>query len=232
MFCLRRCLCLAEGGLLEGRTATCHWGHAELFRHRFPEIKLNADPIFIHDGKVYTSAGATAGIDLALALIEEDLGPAAALEVARSMVVFLRRPGSQSQFSVPLSLRGTDEQPLREVCEWMQDHLGSELTLASLAARAGMSPRNFARQFRREMGTSPARYVDRLRTDLARRRLEESAKPLKAIALETGFGAVETMRRSFRHHLQTTPGSYRRRFQSAALSMEDATTERTIRRDA
>ena len=205
---------LAAAGLLDGRRATTHWRHAREFAQRFPAINVQADQIFVRDGSLWTSAGVTAGIDLALALVEEDHGRALALAVARDLVVFLKRPGGQSQFSLHLAAQTTRESAIHEVQAWALDHLSSDLSTLSLAARAGMSVRNFSRVFRREALTTPARFVEAARVDAARRMLEESRLPVKRIAADSGFGTIERMRRAFRNRLGTSPPEYRRRFRS------------------
>jgi transcriptional regulator GlxA family with amidase domain len=206
---------LAEAGLLDGRRATTHWSVCDALAQRYPRVRVDPDPIFIRDGRVYTSAGVTAGMDLALALVEEDHGREIALHVARELVLFLRRPGGQSQFSAQLALQTTDHQPLRELQAWIAEHPSADLSVATLAARVAMSPRNFARVFARELGTTPARFVEQIRVEAARRRLEESAHGVDLIASECGFGSAESMRRSFVRTLRVPPSAYRSRFQTA-----------------
>jgi len=205
-------LLLAEAGLLDGRNATTHWKYCGLLATRYPRIHVNPDPIFVRDGNVYTSAGVTAGMDLSLALVEEDHGAALALEVARDFVLYLRRPGGQSQFSAALSMQATDRHAFRDLTAWVLDNLTQDLGVAALAERVSMSPRNFARVFAAEMRTSPAIFVERLRVDVARRRLEESRHSLKRIAAECGFNNVATMRSAFQRQLGAPPGQYRQRF--------------------
>jgi transcriptional regulator GlxA family with amidase domain len=209
---------LARAGLLNGRKATTHWKWCELLARRYPSIDVDPDPIFIRDGRVYTSAGVTAGMDLALALVEEDHGSRLALEVARDLVLYLRRPGGQSQFSVALSTQLSDRKPLRDLAIWMLDNLHRPLNVQALAKRVAMSPRNFARIFTREMRTTPAKYVEHLRVEMARRRLEETQHSLKRIAGECGFGNTKSMRGVFQRALRITPGEYRQRFQGANRS--------------
>ncbi|HKN00537.1 MAG TPA: GlxA family transcriptional regulator [Candidatus Binataceae bacterium] len=206
---------LAEAGLLNGRCATTHWRACELLQRRFPAIKVQTDPIFVRDGRVYTSAGVTAGIDLALALLEEDHGRRVALGVARELVMFLRRPGGQSQFSVQLSTQSADREPIRELQAWIADHVSAGLSVGALARRAAMSARNFARVFLRETGMTPATFVELARVEAARRRLEESADSIDAIALSCGFGTRESMRRAFIRALRVPPSAYRSRFRPA-----------------
>jgi transcriptional regulator GlxA family with amidase domain len=205
-------LLLAEAGLLDGRKATTHWKYCDLLARRYPNIDVNPDPIFVRDGNVYTSAGVTAGMDLSLALVEEDHGGQLALEVARDFVLYLRRPGGQSQFSAALSMQATDRHPFRELTAWALDHLTADLSVGALADRVSMSPRNFARVFAAEMRISPAIFVERLRVDVARRRLEESRNSLKRIAAECGFNTVATLRSAFQRQLGAPPGQYRQRF--------------------
>jgi transcriptional regulator GlxA family with amidase domain len=206
---------LARAGLLDGRRATTHWAACTELARRYPRISVHPDQIFVQDGNVYTSAGVTAGMDLALALVEEDLGPRAALEVARWLVVFMKRPGGQSQFSAQLSARAAERQPLRELQGWIADNLDADLSVDALAARVHMSARNFARAFRREVGVTPAAYVEAARVEQARVALEQSNAPIEAVAQRCGFGTVETMRRAFHRRLAVGPAAYRSRFRPA-----------------
>jgi transcriptional regulator GlxA family with amidase domain len=203
---------LARAGLLDGRRATTHWNWCQTLIKRAPRARVERDPIFVRDENVYTSAGVTAGMDLALALVEEDHGSRLALQVARNLVLYLRRPGGQSQFSVALSLQLTDRQPLLELEAWVLDNLQKSLTVPLLAQRVAMSPRNFARVFTKEMKTTPAKFVERLRVEAARRRLEESHNSMEMIADECGFGNVNSMRNVFQRTLKIAPGQYRRHF--------------------
>lgn len=203
---------LARAGLLDGRRATTHWNWCHTLIKRAPRARVESDPIFIRDENVYTSAGVTAGMDLALALVEEDHGSRLALQVARNLVLYLRRPGGQSQFSAALSLQLTDRKPLRELEAWVLDNLHKPLAVPMLAQRVAMSPRNFARVFREEMKTTPAKFVERLRVEAARRRLEESQNSMEIIADECGFGNVNSMRNVFQRTLKIAPGQYRRHF--------------------
>src|SRR5207302_9769105 len=203
---------LARAGLLEGRRATTHWSAAAELARRYPEVRVDAEPIFLRDGDVWTSAGVTAGMDLALALVEEDLDRDAALAIARHLVLFLRRPGNQSQFSATLAAQQPDREPLREVQRMVVENISQPHTVEAMAARANMSPRHFARAFRAETGITPARYVERVRLEAARRRLEDGADPVATIAAACGFGTPETMRRSFLRALGVAPAEYRRRF--------------------
>ena len=203
---------LAEAGLLDGLAATTHWRQCERLAAQYPAVSVQTDPIFVRAGKIFTSAGVTAGIDLALALLEDDHGRDVALAVARELVMFLRRPGGQSQFSVQLSTQVADREPLRELQRWMADHLGADLSVEALARRAAMSPRNFARVFTREVGVTPGEFVEKSRVEAARRRLEESAEGVDSIASECGFGTRESMRRAFIRTLHVPPSAYRSRF--------------------
>ena len=203
---------LARAGLLDGRRATTHWNWCHTLIKRAPRAKVESDPIFVRDENIYTSAGVTAGMDLALALVEEDQGSRLALQVARNLVLYLRRPGGQSQFSAALSLQLTDRKPLRELEAWVLDNLHKPLTVPLLAQRVAMSPRNFARVFAKEMKTTPAKFVERLRVEAARRRLEESHNSMEMIASQCGFGNVNSMRNVFQRALKIAPGQYRRHF--------------------
>ncbi len=203
---------LARAGLLDGRRATTHWNWCEVLIRRAPRADVDPNPIFVRDENIYTSAGVTAGMDLALALVEEDHGSKLALQVARNLVLYLRRPGGQSQFSAALSLQATDRKPLRELEAWVLDNLHKPLTVPVLAQRVAMSPRNFARVFTKEMKTTPAKFVERLRVEAARRRLEESQNSMETIASECGFGDVNSMRNVFQRALKIAPGQYRRHF--------------------
>jgi transcriptional regulator GlxA family with amidase domain len=205
---------LAAAGLLRGRRVTTHWAFAEELARRHPEIDVDAEPIYIRDGSLWTSAGVTAGIDLALAMVEEDHDPELALQIARHLVMFLRRPSNQAQFSVTLASQQPEREPLREIQREILEQPGGEHSVEAMAARAHMSSRHFARAFRAETGVTPARYVERVRLEAARRRLEETATPVQRVAIECGFGTGETMRRSFLRVLGVAPAEYRRRFHS------------------
>jgi transcriptional regulator GlxA family with amidase domain len=207
---------LAEAGLLDGRKATTHWSVCDALAARYPAIDVDPDPIFVRDGNVYTSAGVTAGMDLALALVEDDLGRDLALRVARRLVLFLRRPGNQSQFSAQLAAQSAQRDGLRDLQQWIADHPDADLTVAAMARRSGMSERNFARCFRDEIGVTPARYVETTRLEVARRLLEESDDSVASIATACGFGTPETLRRVFLRTLRIGPTEYRRRFRADA----------------
>ncbi|MFZ3375134.1 MAG: GlxA family transcriptional regulator [Chthoniobacterales bacterium] len=209
---------LARAGLLDGRRATTHWNWCHVLIKRAPRANVDPNPIFVRDENVYTSAGVTAGMDLALALVEEDYGSRLALQVARNLVLYLRRPGGQSQFSAALSLQLTDRKPLRELESWVLDNLNKPLNVPVLAQRVAMSPRNFARVFTKEMKTTPGKFIERLRVEAARRRLEESQNSMETIAGECGFGNVNSMRNVFQRALKIAPGQYRRHFRSGRHS--------------
>ena len=202
---------LAAAGVLQGRRATTHWAHCAELARQHPGVHVEADPIFVNDGNVWTSAGVTAGIDLTLALVEADLGRTVALAVARHLVVFLKRPGGQAQFSTALSLQ-TAEDRFGSLHAWIAEHLAEDLSLPLLADRMGMSERSFSRHYLDATGVTPGRAIERLRVEAARRLLSESGLPVKRISQRCGFGSEETMRRSFLRVLAVTPQDYRARF--------------------
>jgi transcriptional regulator GlxA family with amidase domain len=204
---------LAAAGLLDGRRAATHWRYSAKLAQRFPAVRVEHDPIFVCDGSVWTSAGVTAGIDLALALVEEDLERSMALAVARHLVVFLKRPGGQAQFSAALALQSADDK-FGALHDWINKHLASDLSLSVLADQAGMSERSFSRHYAEATGQTPARAIGRLRVEAARHLLSESRLPMKRIAQRCGFGSEETMRRSFQRLIDITPQDYRARFGS------------------
>jgi transcriptional regulator GlxA family with amidase domain len=208
---------LAQAGLLDGRRVTTHWRFAAELARRYPKVRVDPDPIWVQDGNYYTSAGVTSSIDLSLALLEEDHGAALALEVARMMVVFLKRPGNQAQFSVSLAAQRTECKPLNELQVWMAEHLKADLSVAALAQRVAMSPRNFQRVFTAEAGKPPALYVEELRMEAARRYLERTTQSLAEIADSCGFGSADIMGRVFIRRLHATPGEYRSRFGSSGI---------------
>jgi transcriptional regulator GlxA family with amidase domain len=203
---------LAAAGVLDGRRVTTHWQHAARLADRYPAVRVEPDAIYVRDGPVATSAGVTAGIDLALALVEEDLGRDTALRVARELVVFLRRPGNQSQFSAQLRAQYAQRRPLREVQHWIEGNPAADLDVETLAARASLSPRHFARAFAAEVGVTPGRYVDQVRLETARRLLEDSRDGVETVSRAAGYGTPEAMRRAFVRELGVAPAEYRRRF--------------------
>lgn len=205
---------LGATGMLDGRRVATHWTECTRLAQRFPKARVEPDPIFIREGNVWTSAGVTAGIDLALALVEEDLGRPFALAAARHLVVFLKRPGGQAQFSTALALQQAGEK-FGALNEWMARHVGDDLSLPALAGQAGMSERNFSRRYLEATGMTPARAVEKLRVEAARLMLSDSKLPVKRIAERCGFGSEETMRRSFLRNLAATPQDYRARFSAA-----------------
>jgi transcriptional regulator GlxA family with amidase domain len=202
---------LAAAGLLNGRRAATHWMHCAELARRYPAIRVEPDPIFVRDGSIWTSAGVTAAIDLALALVEEDVGRPLALAVARHLVMFLKRPGGQAQFSTALSLQGAEDR-FGALHNWMAGRLSDDLSLPALARKAGMSERSFSRRYAEATGITPARAVERLRMEAARRLLSDTRLPVKRIAARCGFGSEETLRRSFVRLLASTPQDYRARF--------------------
>lgn len=206
---------LAEAGLLDGRRAATHWSAVDLLAERHPRIDVDRDSIFVRDGDVWTSAGVTAGIDLALALVEDDHGRAAALEIARWLVVFAKRPGGQAQFSAPLAAQLAEREPIRAAQELARARPEADLGVEALAAHAHMSVRGFARAFRREVGTTPAAYVEAVRVERAVAMLQTTAAGADEIAAACGFGTPETFRRAFRRRMGVTPGEYRDRFRGA-----------------
>ncbi len=206
---------LARAGLLDGRRATTHWRACELLATSFPKVQVDPDPIFVRDGNIFTSAGVTAGMDLTLALVEDDLGRDVALAIARRMVLFLRRPANQSQFSAPLQAQAAERDGIREAQHLVTEHPEGDCSVAALARVALMSERNFARCFIAEVGITPARFVERVRIETARRLLEDTDDGVEVIATAAGFGTAETMRRTFLRLLRTNPTEYRRRFRAA-----------------
>jgi transcriptional regulator GlxA family with amidase domain len=204
---------LGAAGVLDGRRATTHWLYCDELARRFPAVQVESDPIFVCDGSIWTSAGVTAGIDLALALVEEDLGRKVALTVAQYLVVFLKRPGDQAQFSETLSLQAADDR-FGSLHDWISRHLAADLSLPVLASQAGMSERSFSRHYAESTGLTPARAIERLRVEGAKRLLTDTRLPVKRISQHCGFGSEETMRRSFLRVLSTTPQDYRARFRS------------------
>ncbi len=203
---------LAAAGLLDGRRATTHWNECELLEQRYPAVAVDPNAIYVSDGNVWTSAGVTAGIDLALALVAEDHGHSAAASVARQLVVYLRRPGGQSQFSNMLAAQAADSEPIRDLLAWIRDHLDEDLSVPALASRTHLSERQFRRMFTREVGVPPAEHVETVRLHAACTLLETTHNPIEEIARTCGFGTPETMNRAFRRRLNTTPGDHRHHF--------------------
>lgn len=205
-------LVLAAAGLLDGYRATTHWGSCAALAERHPEVTVEADRIYVRDRNRWTSAGVTAGIDLALALVDDDLGATVAHAVAAQLVVFARRPGGQAQFSAQLRAQPARSPALAELQRWLPDHLNADLTVDRLAERIHLSPRSFARAFRAETGTTPAAHVEELRVEAARRLLETSDLGVAAIAREVGLKHAETLHRAFARRVGTTPDRYRQHF--------------------
>jgi transcriptional regulator GlxA family with amidase domain len=200
---------LAEAGLLNGRTATTHCRFGREMASRFPRVRVQHDPLWVKDANIYTSAGISAGIDLALAWVEEDCGAGLAHEAARELVLFLRRPGGQPQLSVSLASQASEMKSIRELQIWIAEHLQTNLSVENLAGRMSMSVRNFERVFTREVGTTPSQYVLQMRVEAARCELERTRKGLKQVASTAGFGNVDVMRRAFVRLLGLTPRRYR-----------------------
>lgn len=206
----------AQAGLLDGRRVTTHWARADRLQQEFPALRVDPDPIYVRDGDVWTSAGVTAGIDLALALVEDDLGVDVAQTVARWLVMFLRRPGGQTQFAAPVWAPRAERSTVRAVQALVEAAPGGDHRLPVLAAAAAMSVRHFSRVFADEVGETPGRYVERVRLEAARHHLETTGDTLDAIAARCGFGTAETLRRSFQRRLGVAPDAYRRRFRVVA----------------
>lgn len=205
-------LILAAAGLLSGRRATTHWRACQFLENSYPDTVLEPDSIFVQDGNVYTSAGSTAGIDLMLQIVENDLGRDIAMHVARDMVVFLRRSGGQAQFSETLKTQVRPSMALRDLFAWIANNLAEDLRVEILADKCNMSLRNFVRQFPREVGSTPAKYVESVRVESARQMLEQSACSLDEVAATCGFGSADSMRRSFLRTLGVSPNQYRKSF--------------------
>ncbi|WP_431930155.1 GlxA family transcriptional regulator [Nonomuraea jabiensis] len=209
---------LAAAGLLDGRRATTHWRHSRELALRFPAVQVEPDAIFVQDGKVLTSAGVSAGIDLSLALVEEHCGADVARAVARDLVVFMQRPGGQSQFSVRARAPHTRQELLRRVLDAVAEDPGADHTLSAMARRAGVSSRHMTRLFCDEVGTTPARYVEQIRLEAAQALLETGDDPMAVIARRTGFGSAESLRRAFVRNLNVTPGAFRARFRTTGAA--------------
>lgn len=206
---------LAAAGLLDGKTATTHWSTAERLAADHPKVKVDPDPIFVRCGRIWTGAGISACMDLSLALVAEDLGEEVALAVARQLVMYLKRQGGQSQFSVPLSQPPASRRDIDDLRMYIAEHLEDDLSAATLAARMSLSERQFARVFRQETGTTPAAYVEAARVEAARRMLESTDQPLDDVARASGLGSVETLHRALRRQIGIAPAAYRRRFRTA-----------------
>lgn len=209
---------VAEAGLLEGAQSTTHWRYVELMRSRYPQVEIISDAIFLQHGRLWTSAGVSAAIDLCLAFVEQDCGHDVALDVARELVIFLRRPGGQSQFSADLGSRLSPEGQIREVQQWMLDNLHQRINVEELAQKCTMSSRNFRRLFQRETGQCPSEYLERARLDKARRMLCDCALPIKSVAYRCGFASDDQLRLAFKRHLAITPKDYRTRFVGQPLA--------------
>jgi transcriptional regulator GlxA family with amidase domain len=205
---------LAEAGLLNGKQAVTHWSFCDRLAREYPKVIVRPEPIYLRDGSVYTSAGITAGIDLSLALVEEDHGHETALKIARFLVMFLVRPGGQAQYSHMLSRQAVTSQPLRELQVWMVQHLRENLTVESLAERIGMSARHFTRVCLRETGMNPGQFVDRMRVEAAQQIIDSSSRGLKEVADSCGFKSADAMRRTFLRVLGVTASEYASRFKS------------------
>lgn len=211
---------LAEAGLLNGRRATAHWRFGRELAARHPKVQVEHDPLWVKDGNIYTCAGISAGIDLALAWVEEDCGAALAHEAARELVLFLRRPGGQPQVSVSLAAQASEMASIRELQIWIAEHLRTRLSVEALAERMSMSVRNFERVFTREVGTTPSQYVLQIRVEAARRQLERTGDGLKQVAASAGFGSVGMMRRAFVRLLGIAPGRYRQLAENPIVTPE------------
>lgn len=203
---------LAAAGVLKGRRATTHWSETRQLREAHPDIDVAPDSIFIKDGPVYTSAGVTAGIDLALALVQEDHGRDLALSIAKQLVIFMKRQGGQSQFSASLTRQTAAAGRLGELLQWIQDNPSQNLSVDALSLRCAMSPRNFARTFKKETGMTPGKFIEKMRVELAAEQIETRHTGLKEIALDNGFKTEEIMRRAFKRRFNVLPGLYRKRF--------------------
>jgi len=203
---------LAPTGLLDGRKVTTHWRFAQDLSKSFPKLRVNANALFLKDGPFYTSAGITAGIDLSLALIEEDYGAAAALAVARDLVVYLKRPGGQEQYSEPLQFQSKSTDRFAELAVWMQGHLHCDLSLESLAKRACLGSRHFSRRFKDRFATTPTAFVEELRLNQARQRLSAANNTIETVAASVGFSSADAFSRAFERRFGVKPGSYRKHF--------------------
>ena len=211
-------LLLAEAGLLDGRRAVTHWVRCDQLAADYPKIEVERDPIFVRDGKFYSSAGVSAGMDLALALIEEDLGSSVAAALAREFVLYMRRSGGQAQFSPALKAQSTQPGKIAGLQQWVLANLHLPLSVEDLAARIAMSQRHFARRFTQEAGMTPAAFVTAARVDAARQALAAGTEPIETVAERLGFGSAERLRRSFQRHLAVTPSQFRNHFQTSGVA--------------
>jgi transcriptional regulator GlxA family with amidase domain len=211
---------LAEAGILDGKQATTHWEHSQQLQEKYPAIKVDTNPFYTRDGNVYTSGGVTSGIDLALALVEEDVGRDLALKAARKLVLHLKRTGYQSQFSTLLQVYSLENSIAGKLHPWMLRHLQEDLQVEHLAAYSNMSIRNFNRVFVKETGQTPARFVEKLRIEVARKYLEDSDLSMEQIAEKCGLGGVVSMRRTFMRHMMVSPSEYRRSFRTSLETIE------------
>jgi transcriptional regulator GlxA family with amidase domain len=210
---------LAPTGLLDGKRVTTHWHHVDKLAKQFPHLRIEKDPIFIRDGNVYTTAGVTAGIDLALGFVEEDLGDKVATDIARELVLYMRRPGNEAQFSTLLAQQAdVSGTPMRSLPAWAKGRLNQRLDVNAMAKAVAMTPRTFARQFETHFQTTPARWIQSLRVEAACSHLEAQELPVKAIAKLTGFRDEQSLRRAFVQQLSMTPKEYRERFGSFMAS--------------
>lgn len=203
---------LAATGLMDGRRATTHWRFEDDVRRRFPELTLDVDQLYVADGPFRTSGGLTAGMDLTLALIEEDLGSTAALAVARHLVMYMKRPGNQAQFSEPLQAQSAGQGPLARLPDWLQSHLAEEISVARMADQVHMSERNFRRRFAAAFGTTPVRFLERLRLEQACVLLTSTTSSVERVAAKVGFDTPDVFRRAFRRCFGASPSEYRQRF--------------------
>lgn len=212
---------LAEAGILDGKQATTHWEHSQQFQQRYPQIKVDTNPFFTRDGNVYSSGGVASGIDLSLALVEEDYGREVAVRVSRKLVLHLKRPGYQSQFSNLLEIHSFEHSIAGKLYPWMIRHLAEDLSIEQLAEHSNMSMRNFARVFLKETGLTPAKFVEKVRVEVARKYLEESDLSMDQIADKCGLGGLISMRRTFLRHMMVSPSDYRRSFRTSLYTIEE-----------
>jgi transcriptional regulator GlxA family with amidase domain len=212
---------LAEAGILDGKKATTHWEYSQQFQQRYPLVKVDTNPFFTRDSNIYTSGGVASGIDLALALVEEDHGRAVAFQTARRLILYLKRPGYQSQFSKLLEIHSMENSIGGKLYSWMVRHLEEDLSIECLAQRSNMSTRNFARVFVKETGLTPAKFVEKVRVEMARRYLEDSDLSMDQVAGKCGLGGLISMRRTFIRHMSVSPSDYRRTFRTSLHALEE-----------